>query len=267
LSALVPPPRSRRLLIELVRLLDRAGLAGPAFRTYERLQAVVWRSGVATVDGLPLPPADLRYMVAGTADPDSFIASGRAHAERIRAHLGEALEPPGRMLDFGVGCGRIARHWRDLALEIHGSDYNPRLVAWVQEHLPFVRARRNELAPPLGYPSDHFDVVYAFSVLTHLSADLQVAWMRELARLLAPEGRLLVTTHGAGMLEHMLADERERFAAGELVVRNVRARGSNLCAAYHPPDWVRAHLLDGLAEVMWTPGDLSQDVWVLRRKP
>jgi hypothetical protein len=109
--------------------------------------------------------------------------------------------------------------------------------------------------------------MYAISLLTHRPADLQVAWLRELGRVMTPGGRLVMTTRGEGLTVHMLTEERERFAAGELVVRNVRSPGSDLCVAYHPPAWVRAHLLDGFRELEWTPTapGFAQDVWVLER--
>ena len=206
-------------------------------------------------------------MVFGTGDAPSFLASGRNQAASLREYLGTALERPGRLLDFGVGCGRVARYWDELELEVHGCDYNDELVGWVEANLPFVQARKNRLEPPLDYPAGYFDVVYTISVFTHLPEGLQVPWMRELARVLVPGGTLLMTTHGERLAGHMLAHERTRFEAGELVVRNARAGGSNLCTAYHPPSWVRAHLLDDFDELAWRPAGMGggQDVWLLRR--
>ena len=117
-------------------------------------------------------------------------------------------------------------------------------MRWVQANLPTVHATTNAPEPPLDYPASFFDAIYAISVLTHLPAGLQVAWMREFRQLLTPTGRLIVTTHGEGHVGYMLPDERERFEGGEMVVRNARSRGSNLCNAYHPPEWLRANLLD-----------------------
>ena len=75
----------------------------------------------------------------------------------------------GSILDFGCGCGRVVRWWRDLPAEIHGSDFNPTLVRWCRENLPFGVFEVNRPEPPLPYPDDSFDLVYALSVLTHLA--------------------------------------------------------------------------------------------------
>ena len=70
----------------LLRLLQRLGLIGPAFRAYER--AVALRPQTVTpADGLPLPPRRLMVRVAGTADADWFLRSGRAGYERNRYEL------------------------------------------------------------------------------------------------------------------------------------------------------------------------------------
>src|SRR4051812_16790723 len=106
-------PLGRRLALRASDVLDRLRLAEPAFRIYERLKARGAESAAAE-DGLPLPPAHLRFKVIGYAEPEVFLATGAAQAIRIRELLGPALAPGARLLDFGVGCGRIARHWRHL---------------------------------------------------------------------------------------------------------------------------------------------------------
>jgi hypothetical protein len=118
-------PRSRRVAIRASTVLDRVGLAEPAFRLYERWQARWWARRRLVTNGddvLPLPPTRLRVMVFGTGDAPSFLGSGRAQAASLRGYLGTALEGSGRLLDFGVGCGRVARHWDELELEVHGCD-------------------------------------------------------------------------------------------------------------------------------------------------
>mgnify|MGYP001046760521 CR=1 FL=1 len=53
----------------VLRLLQRLGLIGPAFRAYERAVALRPQRVTPTED-LPLPPRRLMVRVAGTADAD-----------------------------------------------------------------------------------------------------------------------------------------------------------------------------------------------------
>ena len=256
----------------LLRFLQRLGLLGAAYRMYERLKALRGRETVSVADdGLPVPPARLRVRVAGTADPEWFLESGRLAEESIRARLGRqgiAVEEVGALLDFGCGCGRVTRRWR--ALEgVHGSDMNAEAVAWCRANLPFGRFETNGLAPPLAFADDSFALVYALSVFTHLTVDLQRAWLRELRRILRPGGLLLLTTHGRAYLDRLSHEERERFDAGEVVVRWEDVAGTNLCSAYHPERALREDLAEGFAFLELEPegalGNPHQDLSVLRK--
>src|SRR5579884_3979816 len=88
-------PRVKR---RLVRLLQRAGLLGPAFRLYERLIALRPQRVTPTDGGPELPPRRLMVRVAGTADADWFLRSGRAGYDAIAAHV--PLDDLGSVLDF-----------------------------------------------------------------------------------------------------------------------------------------------------------------------
>ena len=116
---------------------------------------------------------------------------------RILAKNGIELEQFRAILDFGCGCGRIIRNFRDLeGPRLFGTDYNPKLANWCRSNLPFAEFGVNGLAPPLKYEDGSFDFIYAFSVFTHLSEKLQTEWLAELNRVMSPGGYLLFTTLG-----------------------------------------------------------------------
>ena len=249
------------------RLLQRLGLIGPAFRLYERLVAL--RPGRALhVEGPALPPRRLMVRVAGTADAEWFLRSGRAAYDAIVAKV-----PPaeiGAVLDFGCGCGRVTRYWADFAGEVAGSDLSGRAVEWCRRALPFGRFEPNGLAPPLPFADESFDLVYALSVFTHLTADLQLAWRDELRRVLRPGGRLLISTHGRSYVPRLDAGERERFEHGELVVRWAEVVGTNLCSVYHPEAYLRGPFAEGFAflelDAEGARGNPTQDLVLLRKE-
>jgi SAM-dependent methyltransferase len=250
----------------ILRLLDRAGLVGPAFRTYERIVALR-PARPATVDGPPLPPRRLMVRVAGTADADWFLRSGRAAYDAIVAHV--PLDSVQSVLDFGCGCGRVTRYLDGFAGTVAGSDVNGRAIEWCRNNLGFARFERNALAPPLAFAAGSFDLVYALSVFTHLTAELQLEWRDELSRVLRPGGTLLITTHGRSYVPRLDAEERERFERGELVVRWGDVPGTNLCSAYHPEPYLRECFAQGFTFVELEPegarGNPTQDLVLLRK--
>ena len=250
----------------VLRLLQRLGLIGPAFRSYERLVSLR-PGGVTPTDGPPLPPRRLMVRVAGTADPDWFLRSGHAAYDAIAAHV--ELATIGAVLDFGCGCGRVTRFFHDFPGELAGSDLSRDAVDWCRANLQG-RFEVNGIAPPLAFADESFDLVYALSVFTHLTADLQLAWRDEVRRVLRPGGRLLLTTHGTSYVPRLDPGERARFDAGELVVRWGEVVGSNLCSAYHPERYLRDTFATGFTFLELEPegarGNPTQDLVLLQKR-
>jgi len=251
----------------LLRLLERAHLLGPAFRGWEAWRTLRGGRRVA-VDGPPLPPRRLMVRVAGTADGDWFVRGGRAAYDAIVSHV--RLDEVESVLDFGCGCGRVIRWWDAFPGTVAGSDLDEQAIEWCRRNLPFARFEVNGLAPPVAFADASFDLVYALSVFTHLTAELQLTWRDELRRVLRPGGLLLVTTHGRSYLPRLSAEERARFERGELVVRWGDLPGTNLCSAYHPEAYLRETFAAGFAFLELEPegarGNPTQDLVLLRKR-
>jgi len=257
----------------LLRLLGSLGLLLPVFRGWELLRSFGAKARAPGPAGPPLPPPTLMVRVAGTADTEWFVESGRLAEASIRGALERAGAPLGSrtgILDFGCGCGRVLRRWSELDARICGSDLSGPAVDWCRSNLPFAEVGVNALEPPLVYADASFDLVYALSVLTHLAVATQIAWRDELRRVLRPGGLLLLTLHGDAYVEQLRGDERRIYANGDCVVRWAEAAGSNLCTTFHPPAFVRDRLADGWELVEHLPrgalGNPVQDL-VLLRKP
>jgi 2-polyprenyl-3-methyl-5-hydroxy-6-metoxy-1,4-benzoquinol methylase len=256
----------------LLRILGFSGLLPLVYHGWERARSFGAKAHATGPDGLPVPPPDLMMRVTGNTDLGWFIESGRLAEESMRAALwraGASLDSLDAILDFGCGCGRVLRRWRNLNARICGNDLTERAVAWCRTNLPFAEVTVNAIEPPLTYGASSFDLVYALSVLTHLPVEMQFAWRDELGRVLRPGGHLLLSIHGDAYLERLRSKERQAYAAGECVVRWEEAAGSNLCTAFHPPVFVRDRLADGweLVEHMsrGALGCPEQDLVVLRK--
>ncbi len=221
--------------------------------------------------GLPLPPPSLRAKVIRNADSLTFLSSGRIHHEFLLGMLERnGIEPRGDVFDFGCGCGRVLRWWWLSGrpdVRLHGSDINAELISWCQEQLPFAETKVNGLQPPLPFADDSFDLVYTISIFTHLPEGDQRPWLEELMRVIKPGGHLILTTAGSAYADELTGEDRRAYEQGRLVVHFEGQPGSNLCAVYHPPDYVR-ELAAGYELVDSFAGDpgvhMRQDAYLLR---
>lgn len=263
-----------------IRALRAIGLLGLVFRFFENARAFTaevshfWRPrSLKGPDGLPLPPPKLILLVSGHSNSEKFWTEGHSAFQSI-CHIlsrnGLDVQNFQSILDFGCGCGRVIRHfylW--YKGNLYGTDYNVALIRWCQRNLPFAQFAINNLEPPLPFPENKFDLVYALSVFTHLSEPLQILWMREIFRVLAPGGYLIFTTHGAGYLDVMTPDEQATFQEDHLVVRYEECSGMNLCASFHPFKYVKEVLcrefilIDFVPEGAW--GNGRQDIFLFKK--
>jgi ubiquinone/menaquinone biosynthesis C-methylase UbiE len=128
-----------------------------------------------------------------------------------------------RVLEFGCSNGRMIRHLEAQAAsrEIWGVDIQADKVIWAIENLspPFHFAVTTTV-PHLPFPDNHFDLVFAGSIFTHLG-ELHVAWLLELARITSDRGMLYLTFHDENAAQVVLAEDSPRFTrAKELMSRS-----------------------------------------------
>jgi len=259
----------------IAELLRRLGLLERVFRLYESLLAREWRGAKAAAkvgpDGLPVPPKELRVRAGPrAADVAFFLETGVRDLEMILAALRRDGAEVGRLravLDFGCGCGRVLRNWRRVeGPTIHGCDLSQEQIDWCTRNLAFAQFARNGLRPPLGYAGETFDLVYAFSVFTHLPEELQLDWMEELFRLIRPGGYLLISTHGEPYLDRLTDAERKQFAAGGQVVLYEEGAGTGLCSTYTPAGYVERVLGKSFRYVSFMPTAASgQDAHLMQK--
>jgi SAM-dependent methyltransferase len=162
-----------------------------------------------------LPDEDRRYRVIGNRVASGFLMSGCTDFNRLDracvAFTGKHMAEHRGVLDWGCGCGRIARHlpWR--AAGVCGCDIDADNVAWCAEHLPG-RYSISSLRPPLHYDEGAFDLIYGVSVFTHFRPELEALWLAELQRVAAPGALLLMTVHGPTTVDYAWHDMATRQA-------------------------------------------------------
>ncbi len=221
------------------------------------------------------PPPHLAFDALNHADWSLYRESGLRHGDVFARLVLDALDQESLdILEWGCGPGRLIRHMGDLLpgrrVKLTGADCNGESVAWCRANLAGIEFIENQFMPPLALPDDRFDVVYVFSVFTHLSEVAQRAWAGELLRVLRPGGLLVCTTHGDRYRFH-LAGRRDRllYNAGEVVVKSGYMEGRKWFLAVHPPAFVRESLLKCFSDVRQVKvaedAQLLQDVWTARK--
>jgi len=105
----------------------------------------------------------------------------------------EALQPfspsGGRAIDLGAGSGALALRLRSLGWDVQAADIN---ASQYQADVPFVRVDLNEpdFAARLGERA--FSLVTSVEVIEHVESP--IGFLRNVARLLRPNGIALITT-------------------------------------------------------------------------
>jgi SAM-dependent methyltransferase len=199
--------RSRELLRRLLPPKARAGVRS-ILAAADPIRVARYRRD--THDRRPVPPPLLRERV-GASSIESYFETGRRYAEAVEDGLREA----GRswvdcdeVLDFGCGAGKVLQSLPQSRAKLHGTDIHGASIEWMRKALPGMDARVNAFAPPLPFPAEHFDLIYAWSVFSHLNAASQDAWLPELVRILRPGGTLLISI--LGEKSHRAAERRAR---------------------------------------------------------
>lgn len=157
------------------------------------------REALRRTDYLPVPPTHLMRRVSGGGQVDKFLGIGRTICGDIMALINLADDTKTwlsfeSILDFGCGCGRVTR-FLPRGLDVSGVDIDDEAINWCQENLSSVATfKSNKPDPPLDYSDQTFDFIYCISVFTHLPLEMERAWIKELKRVLRPDGWLLIST-------------------------------------------------------------------------
>lgn len=130
----------------------------------------------------------------------------------------ELLAPgPGdRVLDAGTGSGNLAAALVRTGAAVVGIDFCEPALPLARQKAPGASFRFGDLTRPLAFADGEFDLVACSAVLHVLSRTEQRAALTELARVLRPGGRLVVTAFATGFsaiavyLETLRAERRAR---------------------------------------------------------
>lgn len=147
-------------------------------------------------------------------DPIQWILGGERARRTLLEHAD--LEPGQRVLDVGCGTGSLVVLTKRLHpdVDVTGLDPDPRALARARRKLDRARlsvALDQGFADALPYPDASFDRVFSSFMFHHLDLETKRGMLREVRRVLRPEGgELLLLDFGGpdarpdGLLAHLL---------------------------------------------------------------
>lgn len=253
-------------------LARNTGLLSLYYRGLEYRNAMAFPKPPALApDGKPLPNRLAMMRIGGVSDWKFFFERGRIDAETfVNVARAEGADPSNwrAILDWGCGCGRLARHMPSFTpARIIGRDIDRYTLNWCAKNLDG-DFRGSRLNPPLDLAAASVDFVYAFSVLTHLTGPMQARWFRELARVLRTDGLATLSFHD---LDHPATQRVQlRRESGGVAVTEWAMEGSNLVAAFQDfASICRAAepWFEPVREIPRAETPFEQAIAVLRRRP
>jgi glycosyltransferase involved in cell wall biosynthesis len=161
-----------------------------------------------SINGIKMPgfpPDQIQKQFVGSSYENAlkegfnFYRLIKKYAEKY----GISIDPKTKILDFGCGWGRITRILlKDFTSEnIFAVDVDPSIISVCKETIDGIDFTACNPSAPLQFLDDSFDIIYAYSVFSHLSEDCALPWIQEFSRILKPGGILLATTQSSRFLD------------------------------------------------------------------
>jgi SAM-dependent methyltransferase len=116
------------------------------------------------------------------------------HMKAKMAEAGVPLQRNMRVLDFGAGWGRCYRILMRDVDQLIGADPDKPCIKMCREMLPNGEFIRIPTRPPYEFHDSDFDLIYAYSVFTHLAEEVFNNILKEFSRIVKPGGFVAFTT-------------------------------------------------------------------------
>jgi SAM-dependent methyltransferase len=183
-------------------------------------------------------------MSGATALDDAFVFYQFVKAEYQHVS-GRPVQTDTRVLDFGSGWGRYLLFFmKEVASEnLFGVDVDPDVIGFCK--VSGVPAQLSTVPPygPTMFASSSLDLIYSYSVFSHLAEPAHLAWIHEFGRILRPGGILVLTTqarHFMQQIKGLVGKSREDLSPWERSLAAVFRDPDDSLAAYDRGEFVYA---------------------------
>ncbi|MGO9454547.1 MAG: class I SAM-dependent methyltransferase [Candidatus Binataceae bacterium] len=220
-----------------------------------------------------LPPIKMQDNVGGASE---FLAVSFESTRLLKTYVERYFSfKAKRILDWGCGCGRTARTllYYVKPSDLFGCDIDWPAIEWVSSVIKEASFININPYPPTPYPDNYFDIVYGFSVMTHLSESVQQQWLTELRRISAPGAIVVLSVLNESLRHHLLRPEiAEDFAIrGEASFHSRDAYFDRITpkeyyrTTFHSIEYIRATWSKYFDLLEYVTAETHQDLVIMRR--
>jgi ubiquinone/menaquinone biosynthesis C-methylase UbiE len=159
------------------------------------------------------------------AEQGRYVPAVKDYYEELWERLPEDLTPPDqalrrgfalanvacgeRVLDLGCGAGDLAADLAHAGAQVTAADVAQAALDRASRRHPELELRLVGIDEPLPFDDGSFDAVWSSEVIEHVADTAR--WLSEVRRVLAPRGRVLLTTPNHGRLR-LLTGGIERYS-------------------------------------------------------
>ncbi|MDQ3064025.1 MAG: class I SAM-dependent methyltransferase [Acidobacteriota bacterium] len=122
---------------------------------------------------------------------------------RMLNRLVENVGKQETICDLGCGSGHIASYLSRRGAKVCGIDLSPEMVKQARRLNPEISFRQGNMLDLKETPDDSFGGIAAFYSIIHVSRNSVIDALREMKRVLRPEGLLLLTFHIGQEIRHL----------------------------------------------------------------
>lgn len=129
--------------------------------------------------------------------------SKKAFDRKMLEWLIEKAENLGTICDLGCGPGMIADYLSEKGADACGIDLSAEMVAQAKKQFPHIQFRQGDMLALTEIEDDSFGGAAAFYSIIHVPREQTLDALREIRRVLAPRGVLLLTFHLGSETRHL----------------------------------------------------------------
>jgi 2-polyprenyl-3-methyl-5-hydroxy-6-metoxy-1,4-benzoquinol methylase len=152
------------------------------------------RKSIAEPGSLPSwPSVNTQEIFVGLSNDAALVEAFKFYL-KVKSTVGYSREA--KILDFGVGWGRILRtFYKDISIDrLHGVDIDPVILEEARRTGVKGDIRLISSKGMIPHGESSMDIIYAFSVFSHISEASAKHWLTDIFRVLRKSGTLIFTT-------------------------------------------------------------------------